>query len=177
MTDTKEFHVIKDYPDYMINPYGEIISFRRKTPTFIKGKISNNGYRVVGLINKNGERKHLTVHRLVAITFIENKNEFPVINHKDGNKLNNHVENLEWCSISYNTQHAYDNGFCIKTTKKIILFKDGIYKKTFLKKKDCVEYLMGKTGYSFDYIRKVISGQKKNSKEGKLYEYTFIVEE
>ena len=58
----------------------------------------------------NGRRKKYNVHRLVAETFIPNTNRYPCVNHIDGNKQNNHVDNLEWCTYSHNNQHAYDNG-------------------------------------------------------------------
>lgn len=55
--------------------------------------------------------KHERVHRLVALTFIPNPNNYPEVNHKDGNKLNNCVSNLEWCDRSMNMKHAYQMGF------------------------------------------------------------------
>lgn len=174
--DTNGYIAIKGYPDYMINVIGKIISFRRKNPTIIKGKISQRGYRVVGLRNTDSERKHLLVHRLVGEAFISNPNKYPVINHKDGNQLNNDVENLEWCTVSHNTQHAYDNGMCKTTTKEIYLYKDGNFIEKFDKKKDCVEHLAKETNLSFDHIRKVISGQISKEKSEFLRRYDFIVE-
>ena len=60
-----------------------------------------NGYLKVDLC-KNGKQKTFTVHRLVATVFISNPKNFPVVNHKDENKLNNNVSNLEWCTVLYN---------------------------------------------------------------------------
>lgn len=59
-------------------------------------------------LRKNGQRHYLRVHRLVAEAFIPNNEECPVVNHINGIKDDNRLENLEWCSISYNTQHAFD---------------------------------------------------------------------
>lgn len=59
------------------------------------------------------KRSYLSVHRLVAQAFIPNPYKLPQINHIDGNKLNNHVSNLEWCDQSHNQQHAYDMGLNI----------------------------------------------------------------
>ena len=66
----------------------------------------NSGYLFVVLCNKQN-MKQILVHRLVAKTFIENDKNYQEINHKDGNKENNTVSNLEWCSRSYNLKHCY----------------------------------------------------------------------
>lgn len=70
-----------------------------------KQKINRDGYLRVNL-NVNGKPKTYTVHRLVASTFIPNPNCLPMINHKDENKLNNCIDNLEWCDNKYNTTYG-----------------------------------------------------------------------
>ena len=78
----------------------------------VKGKAksmninSQTGYYQIGV----NHSKHLTVHRLVAEAFIENPEGKPTVNHKDGNKLNNCVENLEWASYAENDRHARESG-------------------------------------------------------------------
>lgn len=78
-------------------------------------------YPCVRLLSEGGKRTTLYIHRLVGFAWIENK--FPEtrthINHKDGNRQNNHVENLEWCDRSMNIQHAYDTGARIVSPKVI----------------------------------------------------------
>lgn len=67
----------------------------------LKPAIASIGYLQVKLY-ENGIRKHKYIHRIVAEAFIPNPNNYPEINHKDENKTNNHVENLEWCTRKYN---------------------------------------------------------------------------
>lgn len=67
--------------------------------------LDNSGYYTVGL-NKDGHKTRFKVHRLVALTFISNPNNLPFVNHKDENKLNNYVNNLEWCTQEYNNNYG-----------------------------------------------------------------------
>jgi len=104
---------------YQVSNTGKVISLDRivlrnnKFPIRQKGKeISQgkrSGYKVVQL-QKNDIRKGFQVHRLVAQTFIPNPQNKPQVNHIDGNKLNNNVDNLEWTTPSENIIHALDNG-------------------------------------------------------------------
>ena len=68
----------------------------------------NQGYYEVAL-SKNCKKRFLKVHRLVALTFIPNLDNLPLINHKDENKLNNCVDNLEWCTAKYNCNYGNRN--------------------------------------------------------------------
>lgn len=81
-------------------------------------KKERNGYLRVGL-SKNNKIKFYGVHRLVAETFIDNPNNYPCVNHIDGNKENNKTINLEWCTHSYNNKEAYRLGLA-KISKKQI---------------------------------------------------------
>ena len=87
---------------YIIDESGNI--YRKLTPNE-----SIQGYQRLGLRTK-GKRKWFNVHRLVAQTFIPNPDNKPFVNHIDGNKSNNHVENLEWCNQSENMIHAFKTG-------------------------------------------------------------------
>ena len=81
----------------------------------------NRGYLFIN-VSKNNKPKNLLVHRLVAEAFLSNPHNFKEVNHKDGNKENNNVDNLEWCTASYNKKHMYDNLLSGKI-KKITLSK------------------------------------------------------
>ena len=95
---------IKGYEGlYEIFPNGTIIN--SQTGWELKGNINSYGYRVVSL-TKDGVRKDHKVHRLLAKAFIPNPNNYRCINHIDGNKLNNSLSNLEWCTHGQNTAHA-----------------------------------------------------------------------
>ena len=76
-----------------------------KTGTQLSGNINSHGYVVVSL-TKNGKKKDCKLHRLLAITFIPNPYDYDCVNHKDGDKLNNSIDNLEWCTKGYNNRHA-----------------------------------------------------------------------
>ncbi len=93
---------VKDYPNYSVNYLGDV--FNNKTGLKLKQTIKK-GYCGVYLYNENG-RKFFLVHRLVAIAFIPNPHNFPEVNHKDENPLNNCLDNLEWCSPGYNCNYG-----------------------------------------------------------------------
>ena len=97
---------IKNYEHYEIYEDGRV--FNLKTKKFLKGSLGENGYLYYRL-SKDNKKKMFYAHRLVAETFLDNKQNLPIVNHKDGNKLNNNVSNLEWVNYSDNTRHWHDN--------------------------------------------------------------------
>lgn len=105
------FKPVSEYEGlYEISNLGRIKSLPRLgSPRITIMKLSNDdkGYPQTAL-TKNKKSKTFKVHRLVATAFLNDGGES--INHKNGIKTDNRVENLEWCSRSYNVQHAYDNG-------------------------------------------------------------------
>lgn len=112
-----EFKELKEDVNYLIYSDGRL--FSKKAKRFLKGKIDNIGYQVYSLAIKNeltGKKgKMLYAHRLVAEYFIPNPDNLPVVNHKDENKLNNNVDNLEWVTYSDNSKkHLELNPECRK---------------------------------------------------------------
>ena len=131
---------------YQISTLGRIKSLDRKvfnngTFQLIKGKILNpcnngNNYLYINLC-KNSEIKRVAIHRLVAQAFIDNQNNFTQVNHKDENKINNCVDNLEWCSPKYNANYGTRNkrmkdNIIKKYSKKVIQYDlDGNFIREF----------------------------------------------
>lgn len=126
VNDTSEFTPVKTddnklYSKYKINKNGDIINDKN-----IKMKKSITcGYNCINLISDDGILKFFKINRLVAITFLENPNNYLVVNHIDENKLNDNVENLEWCSHEQNMAHSQGkkiNQIDIKTGQIIKMF-------------------------------------------------------
>ena len=98
-----EKRTIKDFPNYEVTSDGKIWSKKRKI--YLSPKEDKDGYKIVTLYT-NGKKYSRRVHRLVAEAFLDNPKNYPIVNHKDENIRNNNIENLEWCSISYNTKYG-----------------------------------------------------------------------
>lgn len=95
-------------------------SFSKKVlENITKGYLTKNGYRQIRLC-KDGTKTKFYIHRLVAKAFIDNPNNYEFVNHKDENKENNCVENLEWCTKSYNCLYSNNHMRANENTKIII---------------------------------------------------------
>lgn len=102
-----EWREIPGYPGYKASDDGRIASFRRNPSGYILSQHkSSNGYMRVQLM-RGGTGNCAGVHRFVAMAFIPNPNNLPEVNHKNGDKTDNRVENLEWVTSSQNHLHAY----------------------------------------------------------------------
>jgi hypothetical protein len=106
---------ILDYPNYLISKEGQVYSTNRNKIKI--SEINQNGYCRIEICNQNGKKKFY-IHRLVAETYISNPHNYGQVNHKDLNKHNNNVDNLEWCSESMNMQHNADNK--LENSRKVI---------------------------------------------------------
>lgn len=110
---------IQNYDGYRIFEDGTIESNVRnkdKSKYYVMKQQNNNGYKTIMLRSNEGKAEIFRVHRLVAMAFVENPNNYPIINHIDGVKNNNHFSNLEWCTYSMNNKHAFDTK--LKENKK-----------------------------------------------------------
>ena len=107
---------IPSYENYKISEYGIVYScYIHKIK---RTSLHRQGYLMVGL-TKDGIEKKWLIHRLVALTHIDNPNGYRYVNHIDGDKKNNHISNLEWVTSSENQKHAYKNGLKIASRKMI----------------------------------------------------------
>ena len=102
----KKFMYEGQETDYSVSTEGEV---RKDITNYILSQSSQQDYKFVGLII-NGKQKRMRVHRMVALTFIDNPDNKPYVNHINGNRSDNNVENLEWVTPSENTQHAVNTG-------------------------------------------------------------------
>ena len=111
--ELKEWRIIEEAPKYEVSNYGDVRNI--KTKRLIVGSIDKDGYPRVMLSLGGGKKITRFRHRLAALAFLPNPNNFPQINHKDENKGNPYVGsishnyqdgNLEWCSISYNVRYG-----------------------------------------------------------------------
>lgn len=140
---------IISFEDYEISNLGRV----RKNNKILKQYIDKIGYCNVTLIN-NKQRKFKKVHRLVAEAFINNDDNLPVINHKNGIKTDNTVNNLEWSSYKNNSIHAVNMGL-IKTKKVKCIETNKIYKSIKEASKD--------VGVFDGHIIKVCKGLRKTT--------------
>ena len=114
MTDNQQpnlaFKPLKEDENYLIYSNGDLYS--KKVNRFLKGKIDNVGYKTYALAlqekrSQSGKKlsKMVYAHRLVAEYFLENPNNYDIVHHKDGNRLKNNIENLEWTNVKEHNQH------------------------------------------------------------------------
>ena len=165
---------------YQISNYGRIKSLERTIQhktcygglyhvkgRILKPKIEKDGYFRISLI-KDGMKKYYRLNRLVAQAFIPNPNELPIVNHKDEDKLNNNVNNLEWCTQKYNVN--YGDGINKRKNKmsiKIIQYDlEDNYIKTWNSINDAVRHYNGNT-----QICQCCKG-KRNNANGYKWKYT-----
>lgn len=106
-----------------VSSEGRVRSLLRGTPYILKAQVDKKGYMRVRMTIER-EKMSIKVHREVAKAFIPNPNNLPQVNHKDGNKQNNRVDNLEWCTNQENARHAIANGLWRNNLKGSKQFTD-----------------------------------------------------
>lgn len=124
MLDNKEiWKDCKGYEGlYQVSNIGRV--WNVKEQRYLKGGLKQNGYCRVTLRCRNGKQKTENIHRLVALAFLPNPDNLPCVNHKDENKQNNHIDNLEWCSYAYNNSYGTRTARAAETKKYKITVYD-----------------------------------------------------
>lgn len=115
---------IPGFEDYFVNIIGQVKSTKKNKVRWLKPYTEKDGYKIVNLY-ANGKMKAHKVHRLVAQAFIPNPESKPQVNHIDGNKADNRVRNLEWCTVAENKQHSYST-LGVGRIKKVRCVETGI---------------------------------------------------
>jgi hypothetical protein len=95
----EEWDKVPGFNSYVVSTHGRVMN--NKTGRILTNQIKD-GYNTVNITNDEGKRKHMLLHRLVAIAFLSNPKNGKCVDHKDRDPNNNHVSNLRWCSISQN---------------------------------------------------------------------------
>ena len=147
---------IKGFENYLISKSGLIYSIKRKK--LINQFADKYGYMQVVLYN--GKYQSFRVHRLVALAYLENANNHKVVNHLNGIKIDNRVDNLEWCSIKENVNHSWQNGLSENirnASSKIVLdTNNGIFYNSAREASKC-------SNYAYSTLRSMLNGGLKNN--------------
>lgn len=187
---TEEWKDIPGYEGlYQASSFGNIKACARIIP-YTNGKTIHKKERILSLVkgygsyytiglNKNGKHKTYNVHYLIALTFIDNPEKLPCVNHKDENKYNNNLENLEWCSYSYNTK--YNNNMRKKIITRNFNNSRGCEKKVYqydlqgnlIKVWDSVRAINRELGYRTPNISACCLN-KKYRKQAYGYKWSYI---
>lgn len=93
---------------YDVDEFGNVLN--KKRGNIIKPSVNRKGYEYFSVYIGNYKSKKIYVHKFVAIKHIPNPKNLPVLNHIDGNPLNNHKDNLEWCTVQHNVQDGFNRG-------------------------------------------------------------------
>ena len=167
IVDDEKWKTIFDFPNYEVSNKGNIRSkeyndslghLRRSKE--LKKQVNNCGYEYVILSSKEEKHKTLTVHRIVAKTFIPNPEEKEDVNHIDGNKLNNNVNNLEWTTTQENIIKRYEIGIDGNNYKAVNQYDlDGNYLETYKSLHEAED----KTGISRQHIGACANGKRKSA--------------
>lgn len=144
---------------YSVSNYGEVRN--DSTGTLLEGSIANNGYKMVHLRYRID--KYCSVHRLVMKAFYPcDEMDDLQINHKDGNKLNNYIENLEWCTALENIRHSYTTGLQKYKMKPCHMYSlKGDYIKSFVNAAEASK----NTGLDYSSILRCLSEQNTHYKQ------------
>lgn len=161
----------KDIPGYKgfykVSNLGRVKSFLKSHERILKPTLINTGYLSLVLM-KNKSRKTFNIHRLIALAFIPNPENKRTVNHKNGIKSDNRIDNLEWATYSENTKHAYDIGLIKHLSSKDNPLSIPVYQYTkegkFLRKYDSENQAAKISGLTQSHINMNTLGKCKTAK-------------
>lgn len=145
---------------YLIYPDGKLYS--TKSNKFLTPFVGSKGYMQYRLQDKLGDKYTRRVHRMVAEMYVPNIHGLPTVNHIDGNKSNNHKDNLEWMSVEDNVKHSHQECFTVVSPTGEVVHAKGVYEFARL------------NGLQGANLCKVLKGKRPHTKGWRLYEYNNI---
>ncbi len=160
----KNMKEVPGYSGYFVSKSGVIISFRKyKAGNMHKPHLSDDGYLRCTLSTGGGSRIHSSIHRIVAMAYVDNPNNLPEVNHIDGDKFNNHFTNLEWATHLENMQHANKLNLIVRPklkdhgmAKLVLNTETGIFYDTLLE-------AVASTGYfKKSFLSMMLNGRRRN---------------
>lgn len=146
-----------------------LITNNSRRKRVLKQKKTSRGYLSVTLFDNNGKHKYILVHRLVAEAFISNPDNLPQVNHKDEDKTNNNVDNLEWCTASYNL--SYNDGQRKRIKSKMRNVEQYTLDGQFVAEYPSTIEAGRKTNIKYSYIGDCCRGRQKSA-GGYVWKYT-----
>lgn len=167
MASSEVWKTITGFPNYKVSNFGRVKSLNyngTKQEKILKPQKTKKGYLRVGLYYNN-KYCMKAIHRLVALAFIPNPTNQPQVNHVDGNKENNAVKNLEWCSNKYNQIHSIKIG--LRRFNKVSQYdKNGVFLKQWEKAIDASQELK----IDLSHIGQACRGERKTA-GGYIWKY------
>lgn len=156
---------------YCVDELGNIYSVKRGKARRLRPFLNSRGYPTVSLC-VNGKESYKTVHRLVATAFIPNRDNLPQVNHINGDKTDNRIENLEWVTAGDNQRHAYATGLKVpvyqspKTMGRAVIRSDGAIF-------DSIRQAARATGCDHKHVSEICRGKGPN-KTANGYSFAFL---
>ena len=160
--------IIEGFERYTIDDNGNVYDTKRHKEVF--QWTDTTGYKQCVIRDNDNKKTHKRIHRLVAQTFLPNPNNLPQVNHKNGNKLENNINNLEWCTNRENTQHGYDNGLYRFKSRS---HKIDVYKKNgeFLKQFKSIRSMCEELGINSKTGTMILTGEKTTNNYNYIFKY------
>lgn len=147
---------------YQVSDRGNVRSRRRRGSSggVLKPKVNRDGYLYI-VLYREGEWKPILIHRLVAQTFIPNPLNLPQVNHKDEDKTNNAANNLEWCTVKYNSNYGTCQARKAAKCSKVVLQYDK--EGNFVREWTSTREVERQTGFAQSHISKCCRGELKSA--------------